>query len=283
MKKYIVILLIPFLFACGREAKEKAAELRARNDSLINQTTQKDLTINDFLQSVNEIQGVLDSIKMKENIISQSTQAMGEMKHSVRNQIKSDIMAIYSQILKDKQRLDALYGKLKSSGIKFEEFRKLVDHLQREVAEKDSTLAVLRENMSKMDGVILAANHRIDTLSNEAQNQSQQISSQTKVIDDQTIVLNTGYYILGTPKELKKDNIIKGSKLVPDFNKSLFTRVDIRNTKEIPLSTKKVKLITNHPPSSYKLVTDGKMVKALQVTDEKAFWSASKYLVMVTN
>ncbi|MCX6247756.1 MAG: hypothetical protein NTW10_08490 [Bacteroidetes bacterium] len=283
MKKYIVILLIPFLFACGREAKERAAQLKASNDSLINQTTQKDMTINDFLQSVNEIQGVLDSIKTKENIISQSTNATGEMKHSMRNQIRNDIVSIYSLMLKDKQRLDALYGKLKASGMKLEEFRKLVDHLQREVAEKDSTLAVLKEKLSGMDQVILAANHRIDTLSNEVQTQGQQISSQTKVIDDQTTVLNTGYYILGTPKELKKDNIIKGSKLVPDFNKSLFTRVDIRNTKEIPLQSKKVKLITNHPPSSYKLVTDGKIVKSLQVTDEKAFWSASKYLVMVTN
>jgi len=37
MKKYIVILMIPFLFACGRAAKEKAAELQTRNDSLLHQ------------------------------------------------------------------------------------------------------------------------------------------------------------------------------------------------------------------------------------------------------
>ncbi len=283
MKKYIVILLIPFFFACGRAAKEKAAELKARNDSLMSQTTQKDLAINEFIKSVNEIQGVLDSIKTKENIISLSTQSKGEIKFSLRNQIKSDILSIYDLTLKNKLQLDVLYGKLKNSGLKLEGLQKLVDHLQKEVAEKDSTLAVLRDKLTKMDFVITVASHKIDTLNNVVQNQDQQINSQTQVINDQTTSLNTAYYILGTSKELNKEKIIKGKKLLPDFNKVSFTKVDIRNIKEIPISTKKVKLITNHPSSSYRLLTEGKIIKSLVVTNEKDFWSTSKYLVMVVN
>jgi len=283
MKKYIVILLIPFLFACGREAKERAALLQARTDSLMNQTAQKDVAINDFMKSVNDIQGMLDSIKTKENIISQSTQRTGEMKLSVKNQIKSDIASIYDLMLKDKNQLLALSGRLKNSGLKLAEFQKLVDHLQRDVAEKDSMLAVLNGRLAKMDIVIAAANQKIDTLNNVVQNQGQQINSQTQVIGEQTTALNTAYYILGTTSDLKKEKIIKGGKLLPDFNRSLFTKVDIRNTKEIPIETKKVKLLSNHPTSSFRLNMDGKKVKSLEVTNDKAFWSNTKYLVVVTD
>lgn len=283
MKKYMVVLLIPFFFACGRAAKERAAQLQVTKDSLIAQTSQKDVAINDFMKSVNEIQGVLDSIKTKENIISQSTQGTGEMRSSVKNQIKSDIISIYSLMLKDKQQLAALSGRLRSSGLKMDEFQKLIAHLQRDVAEKDSTLAVLNDKLSKLDVMFAAANHRIDTLNGVVQNQGQQINSQSQVINDQTTSLNTAYYIEGTSKQLKEDKIIKGSKLLPNFNKSKFTKVDIRNLKEIPVQTKKVKFLTNHPPSSYQLVKEGKIVKSIKVTNEKDFWSTSKYLVMVTD
>lgn len=285
MKKYMVILLIPFLFACGRAAKEKAAELQAKNDSLMSQTAIKDGAISDFVKSVGDIQGVLDSIKTKENIINMSTHAGGELKLSVKNQIRSDILSIYTLMLKDKHQLDVLTGKLRSSGLKIDGFQKLVDHLQRDIAEKDSNLAVLSDRLKAMDIQIADANHKIDTLNSVVQNQGQEISGQKQVINDQTTSLNTAYYVLGTPKELKDEKIMKGSKLLPDFNKSLFTRVDIRNVKEIPIKveTKKIKLLTNHPTSSYRLQTDGKIVKSLVVTNEKDFWSTSKYLVMVVD
>jgi len=172
---------------------------------------------------------------------------------------------------------------MKNSGLKLAEFQKLIDHLKQDVAEKDSTLLSLRDRLGKMDIMMASANQKIDTLNMTVQNQGQQISNQTQVINTQTTALNTAYYILGTSKELKKDNIIKGGKLLPDFNKSVFTKVDIRNTKEIPLDSKSVKLDTNHPPSSFKYVIEGKTIKSLEVLNEQAFWSTSKYLVMEVN
>ena len=226
--------------------------------------------------------GCLIQLRQKRILLTR-TQTSGELKRSDKDQIKSDITSIYALMLKDKHQLAVLSSKLKSSGLKLEEFQKLVDHLQSDIKEKDSTLASLRDRLSAMNIQINLANQKIDTLNNVVQNQGQQINSQSQTINDETVALNTAYYILGTSKELNKDNIIKGSKLLPDFNKNLFTRVDIRSTKEIPIpkETKKIKLITNHPPSSYRLITEGKIVKSIVVTDEKAFWSTSKYLVLI--
>jgi len=71
-----------------------------------------------------------------------------------------------------------------------------------------------------------------------------------------------------------------GGKILMDFNRALFTKVDITAITEIPLQNKKIKILSNHPTSSYKLSMDGKIVKAIVITDMKAFWSNTKYLVV---
>jgi hypothetical protein len=283
MKKYIIILLVPFLFACGREAKERAQVLQVRTDSLLNQASQKDIAINDFVKSVNDIEGLMDSIKMKENIVSQSAQRVGELKTSSKQQIRNDILSIYQLMVKEKNELAVLSGKLKNSSFKTEGLQKLVAHLQQDLANKAGELDSLHRKLISMDYAMNRANQRIDSLSTTVQTQGQEITEQTQTINEQTTALNTAYYIVGTSKELKDEGILKGGKVVPNFDKSKFTRVDIRNTKEIPLDMKKVKLLSNHPTTAYKLNSDGKMIKSLQVTDNQAFWSNSKYLILETN
>jgi chromosome segregation ATPase len=280
MKKYIIIMLIPFLFACGREAKQKAAELQIRNDSLIHQTAQKDIAIKDFLNSVNEVQLLFDSIKLRENIIDVNTEKMGEMKSPLKAKMRSDILAIYNQLLKDKNQLQILSAKLKSSGSKLAEFQTLVDRLQKDIAEKDSEMTSLRDRLSQMDIAVNTANQKIDTLNNMVQVKDQQINTQIQTINDQTVAMNTAYYVLGTNKQLADENIIKRGKVLPDFDRSKFTKVDIRNMSEIPITSKKIKLLSNHPTNSYKLLMDGKKVKAIDITDEKRFWSNTKYLIV---
>jgi hypothetical protein len=283
MKKYLVFLMIPLFMACGREAKMKVAELQAKTDSLIQKSTQKDVEITDFMNSVNDVQGLLDSIKTKENIISMTTQQMSEANAPMKNKLRRDITAIYDQMLKDRHQLSLLTAKLKSSGTKMAEFQKLVDHLQQEIAEKDKDMTSLHDQLSQMDIKVNLAYKTIDTLNNLVQTKDQQINSQVQTINDQTVSLNTAYYILGTSQQLTQQNIIKRGKVLPDFNRTIFKKIDIRNVSEIPIDSKKVKLLSNHPSGSYKLVMDGKKVKALDITDEKGFWSNTKYLILAVN
>ena len=79
MKKYFLLLLIPVFLGCGRAAEKKAQELQSKTDSLMSQTMQKDEAINEFIRSINDIQGTLDTIKQKENIINLSTDRGGEL------------------------------------------------------------------------------------------------------------------------------------------------------------------------------------------------------------
>jgi len=283
MKKYLVLLLIPVFFSCGREAKKRAEELQARTDSLMSQTLQKDEAINEFVRSINEIQGTLDTIKMKENIISLSTDRGGELKISAKDQIKSDIQSIYSLMEKNKQTIASLTSKLRNTNLKVVELQKLVDRLTKDNAQKAADIEDLRAKLAKMNIVIETANLKIDTLSRTVTSQTQVLQDQTQTIASQDAALNTAYYVIGNSKELKNSGVIKSGDILSDFNKDLFTRIDIRKVTEISILSKKAKILSNHPSSSYKLNGDKKLIQSLQILDYKAFWGNSKYLVIVVN
>jgi hypothetical protein len=284
MKKYLILLLIPVFFACGRAAKEKAKELQARNDSLMTQTVQKDEAINDFIKSINDIQGSLDTIKMKENIINLNTGKNGELKLSAKDQIKSDITTIYSLMIKNKMELANLTKRLKASGMKVAELEKLVARLTKDINDKNVEIETLRDKLAKLNINIETANLAVDTLNQVVKKQGKQLTDQSQTLAAQDAALNTAYYIIGTGKELKKNGVIgKGDKILADFNKALFNKIDIRKTMEIPILSKKAKVLSIHPTSSYKLNGDKKLIQNLQILDYKSFWVTTKYLVIMSD
>jgi hypothetical protein len=284
MKKYLILLLIPLFFACGRAAKKEAEALKAKNDSLALQTTSKDEAINDFIRTINDIQGTLDTIKMKENIITMSTDQTGELRLTAKEQIKTDITTIYSMMLKNKQELSNLTRKLKNSSLKVDELQKMVTRLTKDINDKNAQIEQLRDKLAKMNIQFEITQLKVDTLSNTVKNQNQQINNQTQTIAQQEAALNTAYYIIGNSKELKKNGVIgKGDKILPDFNKDLFTKVDIRKINEIPILSKKARVLSNHPTTSYKLTGDKKTIQALEITDYKAFWMNVRYLVIMVD
>lgn len=283
MRKYLVLLMIPLFLACGREAKKQAEDLKSRNDSLMSQTMQKDEAINEFIRSINDIQGTLDTIKMKENIINLTTDRGGELKLSAKDQIKNDIQTIYGLMLKNKETVAALSKKLKNSSLKVDELQKMVERLNRDIASKAAEIEDLRLRLAKLNSSFEMANLKIDTLSRTVKTQSSKISDQDQTIAAQDEALNTAYYVIGSNKELKKNGIIKSGEILSDFNKDLFTKLDVRKMTEISILSKKAKLLSNHPSSSYKFVGDKKLVQSLQILDYKAFWANSKYLVIVVD
>ena len=78
--------------------------------------------------------------------------------------------------------------------------------------------------------------------------------------------------------------IFKNSKRITFIivNKKYFTQVDITTTNEINLAATKAKVVTNHPSSSYEIKGE-KTADRIIIKDPEAFWSASKYLVVIVD
>ena len=69
--------------------------------------------------------------------------------------------------------------------------------------------------------------------------------------------------------------------LSKDFNKDYFTKIDIRIDKEIKLYSKSAQIMTSHPAGSYTLQPDANKQYVLRINNPEAFWSTSKYLVVL--
>ncbi len=246
MKKLILIaLLIPVLFGCNNKKKEYEA-LRTRYDSLLTIGFTKDTAIIGYLESFNSIQANLDSIKMAEMIITQNTQNGAELQTDQKDQINRDINMIFEKLQENKKTIADLRAKMRKSNSKVTVLEEMIDRMTRQIEEKDVEIAQLRDQLERM-------NIQIEILSSSVQNLEAEGSAKSQTISEQTEALNTAYYVIGTKKELREQNIItmeggfvgigRNKKVKEDFNQEYFTRVDITKIKSIPVLRKKADII----------------------------------------
>ena len=76
-----------------------------------------------------------------------------------------------------------------------------------------------------------------------------------------------------------------GKAIVPADNTDFasLTKIDTRNTQEIPLTGKRIKIVTTHPDTSYSLEGDPKRPTSIRITNPDLFWKASKCLVIMVD
>jgi septal ring factor EnvC (AmiA/AmiB activator) len=283
MKKYILAAaLVSMLFACrNKEAEmQQASQLKSvrEHDSLLGLKSQaQDSTITAYIKSFNDIQDNLDSIKTKAKIMNMSvgTSETTDKKAT----ILSDMRYISQVMAKNKEELAQMKKKLSSSGMKNGELEKMIAHLTEELTEKDADIAALQSQLAE-------TNANLKTEIKKFNDSMDVISHQHVVIAEQ----NTIYYAVGTTKELKNKGVIMKSggvlgvggteTLKPNTNTSYFTSADMYSVHALPLFSKLDKIITSHPNGSYTIHGD-KKADSLIITDQKLFWSESKYLVIV--
>ena len=277
MKKILLFVLsVIITTACNFKQKEIDA-LVAKNDSLQSIANLKDTSIFAYVKAFNDIQTNLDSIKVKENIISQNTSGNVELGQEAKDKINQDILAIYDLIQKSKNKIATLQSRLKKSNAKVAQLELMIQNLNKLIEEKDIEINTLKDELTKL-------NIKIDELNQNVNNLSQQNEDKENTIKQQDATLNTAYYAVGTKKELAANKVVINKKrLQPNFNKNYFTKIDIRQINSLPIFKKKATLMTSHPTNSYKFVGLKKSIDSLVITNYTDFWSVSKYLVIIVD
>jgi gas vesicle protein len=287
MKKYLVIIgAAASLFACNTHEKELTFATHQR-DSLNNIINERDSSLNDFVNSYNDIANNLSEINKKQNVISVNVdKTKGELKENTKDRINSEIKAINELMEKNKKQISELNRKLKSSNSKSAEYDKMIKMLNDQIVQKENDLSVLNSKLTALNTQVAQLQTNVDTLNVVSTNQTQTIS-------DQTMAMHTAYYVIGDTKQLQASNVIdrtggllgigKTPRLSNKADNSKFTRIDYTQTMSIPVNSKG-KIITTHPADSYTLEKDIKnknKIVDVRITNPEKFWSASKYLVVV--
>ena len=269
MKKILfIVFCLATIVACKNEKATGELSNIVQNDSLQKIIAQRDQEINDMVGMLNDVEEGFRAINKAEERVTIAKEGEGQNK---QEQIKENIQFIQQRMQQNRELIAKLQQQMRESSFKSSELKRTVDNLIKQMEEKDEQLKQLR---AELDQTISDLNTNMSDLKTESEQKTQTINSQDKQ-------LNTAWFAFGTKKELKAQNIlVKGKVLQGNFNKSYFTKIDIRVEKEIKLYSKSAKILTMHPSSSYSLTTDAKDQYVLRITNPDIFWSTSKYLVI---
>lgn len=278
MKKLILFAASLLLLASCVKDSTEYKQLQAENDSLIAVKNSKDKEINDYFKALNEISEAFDKVTQSEiTVATEASQA--KISTDAAQRIKNNIQIMTESLQKSKEKIAILQQQVAKSGRKYSELQKTIDLLNESINEKALSLDSLKAELANKDRRIFELDAEVGRLDKSNKEKDETIKAQ----EDE---LSTGYYVFGNKKELKaqkiltKNGIFSVTKILQaDFNKNYFVKVDIRTTNVIPVYSKKAKIKTSHPLTSYSIETENGN-KVIKIKDPIQFWSISKYLVI---
>lgn len=288
MNKYIsfaIVCLIVCLSSCNNNHSE-VIKVVSERDSLQNVADAQTRRLNKIANILRTLDSALDSIQHEEGMIF--VNAGGEM--ASRTDALENLTRFETVVKHQQDRINELEAKLKAQDEEDDprahalEATSLIANLKNQLAAKDRQIAELRTELEKK-------NVDISRLRAKVQEQQEQIADldnknqrYTTALKRQDEVINSGYVIIGSKKELEAKGVLYKGKLRTSnaLNRDLFKKVDIRKFTEITFTAKKPKIITYAPATTYELTTNGAGTFTLHITNVTQFWSVSNYLVIQT-
>ena len=269
-KMTLVSLLFVALLAtsCDVERSEKYQALVAERDSLYTEAVAAKGGFDNALNTINEIEAALESVRAQENII------LMENQEGNTNKAVNEINAIQQTLQENRQKIEKLEKQLAEQGANSKALNQTVSRLKKQLEEKDTYITNLKDELQQSRKQIATLNEQVSDLSeniNELNSNldvmAVQNAAQQATIESQDVMLNTVWVCIATQQK-------------QGFDKSQFLQGNKRDLEIIPLNTKKAKIMTNHPEGSYQInEADGGSL-TLQILDKDAFWSMSNYLVV---
>ncbi|MEM6263999.1 MAG: hypothetical protein AAGI38_15910 [Bacteroidota bacterium] len=299
------ICIAVFLTACDQD---KLAQLDEANRQLNQRMGQQDSLLNEFMMDFNVFAENLKMVSADEYAVEASLEE-DDLSEDRRDEVFERLYRIDTLLVENQRIIDELNARADEAQGSSKKFKGVVRRLRSQLTEKKEHLA---EMQTSLDDLMLTADNltnRADTLESRRQylyttrgQQRGQLEAQAKTLEmqeeqleHQDKTLHTAYFVVGSTKELEKSQVIdrsggflgigRSAALKDEFAAQAFQPVDIRELSEIPVNTKKVKLLTAHPSSSYTLNSDekGKTIASIEITDPEAFWQGTRYLVIATD
>jgi len=267
------------LASCGGDSKDKQEADSLRN--VVNALSAEKQSMDLFLDAVNT--GMDSLVNAEGNVLRTS----GESPLSKKEQIKKNLELYSSMMSRQKERLEELENALKGTKGANYKMLKTIESLKQQLAEKDSIIGVLNTQLAQNKLDIDRLTAQVNNLSFSVNRLTEQTQAQEQTITEQANQMNEAYVLIGSKKELKAagvltgGNLFKKSKLdLSQVDASKFTKIDIRETNEFIIKSKKPTIMSQAPAGSYTLKTQKDGTSVLTITDAKAFWSVTNFLVV---
>lgn len=236
-----------------------------------------------YVAALSEIDANLDRIRDEQGYIVLGPNSNSDVGSSTKEQILNNITMISKLLKENKDKIESLEKSLAKYKIGKENIVAQLTEAKEKVKTLEDQIMEIKNLLSEKDFSIAQLNEALD-------NQNKAIMDLSLKNEEQEKQLNTIYYACGTFKELKDKKIIekeggilgiRSTKVVCDnLDKSEFAEMDKFKFTEIPVSGKKLKIITKHPESTYSLERQDDNITKISINDPENFWKVSKYLVV---
>ncbi len=278
------------------DKKAEIQQLNVQNAGLTTTLQERDSLVNELAGTFDEIEKNLTFVREKRG---QLTIASAEGNKSRNETIVEDIRLMNEMLIESSKKIEDLEKKLKSSGVEIKSFRNKIAALNQSIQEQESQIQMLTAELELRNTQIAEKDHKISemdqqmvVMQDDLKSKTDTITVKSQMIEKRDNDLNKAYFVSGSYKELLDKGVIereggflglgKGKDIKDNVSATLFSQLDQRTAQTIPLHSKKVHLITEHPDSSYQLVYENDQIAYLQIEDPAEFWKLSRYLVVET-
>jgi len=275
------ICALLFLGSCTTGPTEGEMSARAESDQLKNELVARDSLITEMALSFDAIERNIALMDEREKLLGEN--AEGELSMDKRQRIVRDVQLMNGLMLESRERIAELNKRLDKSKIDAGGLRKKLKDLDLMLASRDSSIATMKDELLARDFKIEQVNEQLTAIELE-------VARREAIIDQQTTQLNTGWYAMGTSKELQERGLVtktggfigigKQTSLNEEARLGQFKTLDVRDTKRMNFDGKKASLVTEHPKDSYSIVENANEMAYLEIKDPEAFWRLSKYMVV---
>lgn len=270
--------------------------LNLQNSTLNSTLENRDSLVNEMASTFDEIEQNLMFVRNKRD---QMVSVPNEGGKSQKEILVADIKLMNEMLEESSKKIEELDKKLKASGIDIKSFKNKLAQLSKTIAEQDNNIQQLRAEVEQRDFKIAEMDTQIVRLTSENASKDDSIEYKSQVIAEisQTIVekeneMNEVYFVAGTYGQLADKGVLtkeggflgiaKNKAIRDDITENNFAKLDMRNTSQFPLNTKKAKLISEHPDDSYRLVEQNDKIAYLEIENPEEFWKITKYAIVET-
>ncbi len=284
----LLLFLLCLIVSCSKQNNTTQDNiLRNERDSLFALANANERNLELMTYFFDEVATCIDSITEQEAILA--IQVNVETNHRYSQQEITRRLNQLSQIIQaQRQRIASLVDSLnhRVDTIRTSGLRSTITFLTKQLVVKEEQIRHLREEISGKQRKILNLEERINKLTTDVGELTTRNSTLTEAVQSQSEIINEGYVLVADKQMLKEMGIIEGGGLLRKSKTNLSkittsqcNKVNIATFKELPIHSRKVKLLSPAPASSYSLRQTGDMT-TLHISDANSFWSLSNILVI---
>jgi outer membrane murein-binding lipoprotein Lpp len=288
-----VLAAVLIISGCGKndELEKRNAELQTKHSQLEQELASRDEYIENITSSVNEVYSNLETIRSKEKLVMNESNQLEAAKKLTREEIRqrllSEISSIDTTLQKNRKKIDDLQSKVNSYRAQFASLRVLVTNLKKTIEEREASIAQLE---LKVKGLETEVGEKTQMLAER----DSTITGQRATIEAQTHKMNTGFYVVGTRKDLESKGIIRNeggflwgllgstTVLASGFNHEYFRPINKWAEKTIEVKGNINEIIPKREAQFYSMKEPFNHQSVLSIVEPTKFWQ-DNYLVIITD